>query len=748
MTDNKNKFINFFSWLKMSPGTARTILIISVLAAGLILSLMRDARRDETRYLHDVATMADYISHGEWFGNEDVGWHGFILKVPTAILFLIFGKSVFIATLTTLVFALLSCWLAFRILKQLLKSDWWALAGIWLIVTNYHFVLSVPTLLREIPFLFVSLLFFDSIINKRNKWVIGLLLLLILDTKEGVFFAFAPPFVVWVALEEWFLKLECRGLRTENREQKTESQMQTQNLEFQAPNAKNQEPTTSSIHQRINPSTHFLSNTFTRLFAGLFPAFVFLILMFCTSIIPLNMRNANILGITTAGMHDMKYNFSPHRAAKHRKVKKKIVQFKAPEKTKFYKKPDKKVAKNQKVKKRIIQFKASEKTKSYKKPDKKIEKSIVTSKNFSQKKISENNIKISLFSKIKENFNRVFRSLYYYFIIFLNSFLLYFSKIFHYRAFTFLSIPKIILFPAIFCSVSCFVQWWRERKTNLIGLTLFLWFYLIIYTVRISNGRYLIPVLPIIIFFFIKFLKTKLESQTFPKWIFGFTLLAIISGFYFEEKYLTIKICINFILVTMLFLLFYTNYKNWKIVKIIPAFFIATLGIICMIVALASSLLLPGQIGGYLNFGYNRQTKQILEQFPKDERIWFNSIGSGRLTYFHRNERPQSAECFWRLQKWVPKKKLLHDNKNLRTFSYKYRRPARFKCRIEQNNISSLGLIVSQLPDFKFRNQDQLDNFMQFDWLELRKSVAFKNKTLYIFDVVSTNGVNAGMHNN
>jgi len=216
MPDNKNKIGDFCSRITISPGLARTVLIISVLAAGIILSLMRYAAKDETGFLIEAATMSDCILEGRWFGNEAVGWHGFIFKIPAAVLFTIFGRSVFLATFTNIIIAAFTCWLCFGILRKLLNSTAWAFAGTWLVITSYHFVLSLPTFLRDIPVLFTVLLLISAIINKRNRWIIGLCMLLILDAKEGVFFALAPGFVVWVVLDELCSRAQHSVPRTPN----------------------------------------------------------------------------------------------------------------------------------------------------------------------------------------------------------------------------------------------------------------------------------------------------------------------------------------------------------------------------------------------------------------------------------------------------------------------------------------------------------------------------------------------------
>jgi len=125
MLDNNNKISDFCSSLKISPEMTRTALIIFVLAVGVTLSLMRYAAKDETGFLIEAATMSDCMLEGRWFGDEAVGWHGFLFKIPAAVLFTIFGRSIFLATFTNVLIAALTCWLCFDILRKLLKSTAW-----------------------------------------------------------------------------------------------------------------------------------------------------------------------------------------------------------------------------------------------------------------------------------------------------------------------------------------------------------------------------------------------------------------------------------------------------------------------------------------------------------------------------------------------------------------------------------------------------------------------------------------------
>jgi len=224
---------------------------------GLALSIFRDTGVDENIYLRESMIMSELLRKGEWFGNYAVGLHGFIFKLPVALIYLVTGPSVIVATLFTLLLASLSCWLMYRILNKHLQLGGWAIAGIFLLATGFQFIQTTPTFLREIPVLLSVLLFIEAVLSRKNKWIIGLFLLLVLDAKEYVFYMLFPAYAIWIILDEY-------------------------------------------LSGETNKLT-IVKTVLTRLIAGFTPSIVFLILMFFTSVIPINMYNAMLWGLTEGG---------------------------------------------------------------------------------------------------------------------------------------------------------------------------------------------------------------------------------------------------------------------------------------------------------------------------------------------------------------------------------------------------------------------------------------------------------------
>lgn len=234
-----------------------TLIILSITFLFLIISSMfRFADDDEKLYLHETMMMAEILKKGEWIGNYGVGVHGFLFKLPVALIYLITGPSIFVATLSNIVLAILSGWIFYKILAQNLNSKFWANIGLLIFITNFGFINWSLTFHREIPVVFTVLLFIKCLLDKKNKFILGFILLLILDAKEYIFFIITPPYILYLII---------------------------QNLNFK--------------YKLFS----FLKNTIVDFLKSFIFPLIYLLLMFFTSIIPLNMVNATFLGLNTSG---------------------------------------------------------------------------------------------------------------------------------------------------------------------------------------------------------------------------------------------------------------------------------------------------------------------------------------------------------------------------------------------------------------------------------------------------------------
>src|SRR3989304_6258119 len=74
------------------------IILVSIFNLVTIF-FFRAAYSDEVHYLKETLLMSELLKKGEWIGNYGVGLHGFLFKLPVALIFILTGPSVLAATL-------------------------------------------------------------------------------------------------------------------------------------------------------------------------------------------------------------------------------------------------------------------------------------------------------------------------------------------------------------------------------------------------------------------------------------------------------------------------------------------------------------------------------------------------------------------------------------------------------------------------------------------------------------------------
>ncbi len=234
------------------------VILMLYVSLFISLALFRNPIRDENLYLRETMVMSESISQGEWFGNKAVGIHGFIFKLPVALVFTLTGPSVEVATIFNILLAFASAFLFYKILTTINGFKGWAIVGLLLFISGFEFVRNTPTYLRDIPVLFSFLLFLFYTLKNKNTWMSGLLLLLILDAKEHVFYMVLPGYLIWIVIDN-YMRYRPLGI----------------------------------LKLLLDISYDFLK--------ALLPAVIYTFLMFATSIVPLNPFNASILMLNEQG---------------------------------------------------------------------------------------------------------------------------------------------------------------------------------------------------------------------------------------------------------------------------------------------------------------------------------------------------------------------------------------------------------------------------------------------------------------
>ena len=367
-----------------------------------ILSFFRDAVADETFFLRETMIISELLKKGIWFGDYGVGLHGFLFKIPVALVFIILGRpSVFTATLFTIFISVSSIWIFYNIVdKYFFKGDscFWATV---LFSASLYFIRTSVSFLRDIPAVFTVLLFLFLFLKNSNRWLIGLSLLLMLDAKEHVFFTVAPVYGLYILLEELRMVKE-KGVGIA------------------------------------------VANIITRSFAAFVFSLLYIILMFGTSIIPLNIFLSAILGFNDFGLDWITSQFS-------------------------------------------FEFGSANLLDEGGKEIFKLSDFIQVGYGTAGANTRLTDILISLIKVA-------------------NVTLAYIGKILYPRTFSFISIPKIITLPAIVIAYKKFRLWWSEKDKGYL-LPMILFFNVVIFILRASHGRYLLCVSSLFMLFFIMSFK-------------------------------------------------------------------------------------------------------------------------------------------------------------------------------------------------------------------------------------------------
>lgn len=585
---------------------------LAVLVVGIALSIPRMVTPDEPWYLHDIGTIAQTFAEGRWIGNENVGWHGFLFKIPAALVLMLTGPSVFAATSVYVIYAVCVCYLLRRFLARQRIVTVWIVCGMLLFVTSRHFLLTLPTVLCDMPVVLAALLLYWAIVSRANRWVIGLALLLILDAKEGVFFAFVPAIAVWAAIEEIaFQKGVCRWRR--------------------------------------------MRELCARWTAYFLPATAFLVLMFTSGIVPLNMRNANILGLTTTGFHDMLFNFNP----RHMSIN---LQYRTTRPTRV------RVPEVTPVVSNILEIFRSEDV------------------------AEETNAFLYMPSPTAHVRHADIAAGTQRIVTFgartLTFAMAYVRKIFHWETFSFLSVPFYIIVPAIIMTWKVFRRGMREKSSPAIALVLLTWTYLFVYCSRVSSGRYLLPIVPLLIYYFCLYLEEAVRHRRFAVGVFISVVVFILVSMLFEIRYVGIKWSLHLFLLSVYGIATYMVWRDALRGRRAMIGYCVALAAVCLGVAGASMLIGHGQIGRWARHGYNNRVADIVPYIPTEGRVCMLGVDT-KMIQFYLGDPVPTAEHTWRVHRRFPKAHLQR-RYSPRIRSYRFRTYARLRDNLLRDDVTWL----------------------------------------------------------
>ena len=189
-----NKYIRNITSDKRFP----VFLALIILIVGSVTIFLSNPLPDEKTYLYETSIISDILKEGKWFGNDAVGTHGFLTKIPLSLLFILTGPSYIIAAFYGLFFSILSIFILHKINSFVIKDNVYSALATSLFVFSFQFFKAYNTYLRDMFVLYFLLLFIYLLIVKKEKiWIISIVYLLILDSKEYISIILFPTILIF-----------------------------------------------------------------------------------------------------------------------------------------------------------------------------------------------------------------------------------------------------------------------------------------------------------------------------------------------------------------------------------------------------------------------------------------------------------------------------------------------------------------------------------------------------------------------
>lgn len=307
----------------------------------------------------------------------------------------------------------------------------------------------------------------------------------------------------------------------------------------------------------------------------------------------------------------------------------------------------------------------------------------------------------------------------------------YLGKVLYPRTFSFLSIPGIIFFPAFFTSIVLFKKAVKKKKKIFISLALIMWGFIAVYIFRLSFDRYLFPITPVVLYFFLLFLIDVVKDK--KKFMIIWIVSSILSfaSLLFEAEYIMIKFGLSAIAITIIALYPLLRDKREDL-----HFYVC---ILLSILTFGVGLFYyysSGQLRSYILFGNDYEVEKVVSYFSEDENVMFNDIGWDLLPGIYRGNNQYNPEWKWELNDWVPRKKYLKMLDTTNTFLMSGKSVEEDRAEVEKYKIKKVGIVKSKIDNKPFPNQDRVEKYKEVDWLKLVDKKELKNKELYIYEVI------------
>lgn len=584
----------------------------------------RDVVLDEAIYFHETFLISKLITSGEWIGNYATGLHGFLFKLPPALIFTVTGPSVFVVTAYNILLAFLVAISYYITVKDILGLKSRALLSTTMLVTSLYFLICTPTYLREMPSLLVVVFIIRGIHKKWKPWNMGVLFLLLLDAKEYLFFMFGVGYFFYIILKYFY---------------------------------KNKSGFISGLKGFVFESL---------LVYG--PSIVYIILMFSTGLIPVNMFLASTIGLVTSKFSYFSNHFSTQISTTNLAT-----------------------IDSDQVKE-IFQIIVN--------PD---------------------------WSPISRGISKV-----------INIGLRYLGK-FHYPSiFSFNSIPRVIIVPSLIMSFQDIVDYFkkdRKRKINgFVAYSLLILVYIIVYLLRVSKGRYLLPISLLIYIQFVRSIFYDFEKRT-SILISLVTGLSVVLGFFFEVSNILPKVILEITLL-LLFSISTINpcsffEKNKHHVRyfslLVTAFVSLSVGFYFFVT--------ERQVKYSSVLGYNREIEHIAQIMPENSKIWINEIQSYDTLRTFMGQTYSDPEWKWKLATWLPKTSKFKKFGDKCIYNDNFTDIELFRSFIYDNNIGYVIYTISETEVYTYPYEQKFGIVSSQSWLTEIEIYSLQGKKVHVFQV-------------
>jgi hypothetical protein len=252
-----------------------------------------------------------------------------------------------------------------------------------------------------------------------------------------------------------------------------------------------------------------------------------------------------------------------------------------------------------------------------------------------------------------------------------------------------------------------------------------------VFVLRASFDRYLFPILPVVVYFFVIFIRDLVKERKKFLFVLGITTVLAFLGLFFEVDYIALKIILN-VVILLLYIGYFLFYKKIKLMSTI--LFVALSTITFSVIAYF--FYANGQLYYYRLWGNDYEVKKVIKYFEEDENIMINDPGWNMLINVYRGDNRYDPEWKWEFQEWVPRKDNLKSFERHSAFQPIGISIANDVRSVENYDIDKVALIVSRLDEYSLTYEHKLERYKGADWLVLEEVISLKNKDLYIFDVI------------